>query len=99
MKDWRILKICDQFWSIFWVFTASQLLTSVAVPDPDAFHEITKDEYESFLRELHPPKQISFDTEVARYKRQAGIESYEYNSDDPEQGPWQDWGPPSTCSR
>ena len=86
-------------WSILWIFSLSNILFSTAIPDPDAFHELSKDEYETFLRDLHPPSHVSYDTDMARYKRQAGIETYEYNSDEEESGPWEEWGQPSTCSR
>ena len=51
------------------------------------------------MRSLHPAHPPQYDLEVARTKRQAGQESYEYSSDEEEEGPWEDWGPPSPCSR
>ena len=51
------------------------------------------------MRELHPARAPRYDTELARTRRQAGVETYEYDSDEPESGDWEDWGPPSPCSR
>ena len=96
MKPWNTLRGggCHH-WSILWIFTSC----CFAVPDPDAFHPLSKDEFDSFMRELHPARAPRYDTELARSRRQAGVETYEYDSDEPESGDWEDWGPPSPCSR
>ena len=96
MKIGRILKGVGHHWSLLWIFS---LHHTSAVPDPDAFHELSNEEFESFMRDLHPPRAARYDTEVARSKRQAGVQTYEYDSDDVESGPWDDWGQPTACSR
>ena len=64
-----------------------------------AYHELSKEEYEGFMRWFHPAHPPRYDREVARTKRQAGQESFEFNSEEAESGDWGDWGPPSACSR
>ena len=51
------------------------------------------------MRWFHPAHPPRYDRAVARTKRQAGLESYEFNSEEEESGDWGDWGPPSACSR
>ena len=96
MKVGRTLTSLGQHWSILWIFSFRCISS---VPDPDAFHELSNEEFESFMRDLHPPRAARYDTEVARSKRQAGVQNYEYDSDDVESGPWDDWEPQSACSR
>ena len=97
MKDWRTLRLGGQHWSFLWIFTLVTLLH--AAPDPAAWHELSEAEYELVLRDLHPPRPASWDSGLARAKRQAGLQTFEYNSEDADQGPWEEWGPPSPCSR
>ena len=96
MKDWRILRL-GHHWSILWIFSLCPAL--LAVPDPAALHEVSEAEYDSWLRSLHPPQPLTYDTQVARIKRQAGIQTYDFNSDEAESGPWEEWGLPGACSR
>ena len=87
MKDWRILRP-------LWLISLC-----LAVPDPEALHTLTEAEYDTWLQGLHPPQRVTYDTAVARVKRQAGLNSYEFNSEETESGPWEEWGQPSACSR
>ena len=64
-----------------------------------AYHGLSIEEYDSFLQELHPPHPPRYDVNLARAKRQAGEQTYEFDSDEEEEGTWDDWGPPSSCSR
>ena len=57
------------------------------------------EEYDSFLQELHPPHPPRYDVNLARAKRQAGEQTYEFDSDEEENDQWDEWGAPSSCSR
>lgn len=82
------------------VFLLATLYTiTVSKPDPEAYHELDEEEYDIFLQELHQPHIPHYDVNLARLKRQAGELTYEYDSDEEESGPWDEWGPPSSCSR
>ena len=101
MKDWQILKISGHLWPLIWI-SLIHIPHTQAVPDPEAYHELSNEEYDTFLRDApqdYPHKIPEYDIDVARNKRQAGVETYEYNSDETESGPWGDWGQPSLCSR
>ena len=87
MKDWRILRL-------LWILPL--VLTD---PDPEALHVLSEAEYDTWLQGLHPPQRVTYDTNVARVKRQAGVQTYEFNSEETESGPWEEWGQPSACSR
>ena len=58
-----------------------------------------EEEYDIFLQELHQPHIPRYDVNLARIKRQAGELTYEYDSDEEDSGPWDEWGSPSSCSR
>ena len=51
------------------------------------------------MRWFHPAHPPRYDQQVARTKRQAGLESFEFSSEEEETGDWSDWGAPSGCSR
>ena len=87
MKDLRILRL-------LWI-----LPLSLTDPDPEALHVLSDAEYDTWLQGLQPPQRVTYDTAVARVKRQAGVQTYEFNSEETESGPWEEWGQPSACSR